>query len=222
MEINNFFKNRAETKKFGVDKLGFNFVVNKNWGKENFKHVVLLTGIPEKAGQLTDKENLNLLFDQKLAVCQVYYDGFLVDKNKSSKLRESTKKAIFSAKDNPMIIAYSAGALNLTNFSDDEINKVSQVVLINPFLGDKIISDKLRVVGKILPKTDMVINELRVGLEKLARLNKLKVITSNKDDLLNSEAIVNLLGKFLPKEMFSERNGDHGITQQELLNIINN
>lgn len=222
MEINNFFKNRAETKKFGVDKLGFNFVVNKNWGKENFKHVVLLTGIPEKAGQLTDKENLNLLFDQKLAVCQVYYDGFLVDKNKANKLRESTQKAILTSPNHPVLIAYSAGILNLKNMADEEIEKISDVIIINPFLGDKVIADKYKIMGKILPKTDKVIEELKPVLDKLVKLNKLKVITSNKDSFLNSKAINDLLKDFVTKGILIERNGDHGITQQELLNIINN
>jgi ABC-type Fe3+-hydroxamate transport system substrate-binding protein len=157
-----------------------------------------------------------------IAFGQIYYDGFLVDKNKAAKLRESTHKAILTSTNNPMLIAYSAGILNLRNMTDEEIEKVSEVILINPFLGDKVIADKYRIMGKIFPKTDKAMEELKPVLEKLVKLNKLIVITSDNDNFLKSKTMIDLLKDIVPPELFTVRNGDHGITQQELINLINN
>jgi hypothetical protein len=213
----NLFENKVK-----FFKNSFNFITNRNWGKENYKHVVLCSGIPEDGGQLTDKENLDLLIGSEIAFGQIFYDGYLIGNNKAAKLRETTKKAILTSANNPMLIAYSAGILNLRNMTNEEIEKVSEVVLINPFLGDKVIADKYRIMGNIFPKTDKVMDELKPVLEKLVKLNKLKVITSDNDNFLKSKTMIDLLKDIVPSELFTERNGDHGITQVELINLINN
>lgn len=206
---------------FNYEKLGSNLIATRNYGK-NVDTQLYLTGIPEGENRLTDKEGMELVFGQKnKAVAQVFFDGLALGKEKRQVLRDNTKKAIHLAGGKLTVVAYSSGILNLMDYSEEEIEKIDKLILVNPMMGRGSLNGKYALFGFMFPSKEEVFDKTAVTFERLTRKDAIMTVLSKKDDFMNNKVIKSLLENRIDSKRIYSRQGGHAITQTELLSIVN-
>ena len=216
---NNFRKDNLSNTNF--ERLANNLVATKNWG-EKIDSQLYLTGIPEGANQLTDKESMNLVFGQaNKAVAQVYFDGFALGKDKRQIIKENSKEAINLAGVKLTVVAYSSGFLNLMDYSEEEVDKIDRLILVNPMLGRGSLNNKYAIFGYMFPSKEEVLKKTALIFEMLARKDAIFAVLSEKDSFMNNKVIESVLKKRINPERIHSRWGGHEISQTELLSIVN-
>lgn len=203
------------------EKLGSNLIVSSNYG-ENIETELYLTGIPDPEFMLTDKERMDLVFGQKnKAVAQVFFDGFAFGKQKRQILRDNTRQAINMAGGKLTVVAYSSGTLNLFDYSEEEVEKISRLILVNPMMGRGSLNSKYAAFGLMFPSKEEILEKTALTFQKLSRKDAILAVLSEKDSFMNNKVIKSLLEERMDPKRIQSRWGGHEITQKELLSIVN-
>lgn len=153
---------------------------------ETKKRTLLISGIPESGGYISEKNRVGGCLNQGLekAFGQLYAGTiFLNLDDQASRLAE----VLGEAGGNVDLIVYSAGMFVLSKMLEDEkyqylIDKIGKVNIINPSIGGK--SIKAPVMEIFYPKPDKVLANLAKVMDKIET-----VVLSDKDEFVNSDFV---------------------------------
>lgn len=203
---------------------------SSNWGATHTA-VLLVTGIPEEANELSRTEGTRLdpLFaraDAQTAVAQVYVGSKIADilgvvQRLPAYLRHAW--SLLAGTDEVHIAVFSAGVFALSALAEmpeETRSHVRSLTLASPFLGtDCVRSPTLRLVARCLrfPSTAQCLESIALLVERLlAQARPVRAIFGEEDPLIASHLAADAFRHRFPQASVEVRPRAHAPSPEEL------